>query len=696
MASDNTHTDEVSGLPNGAEPPKKRRGRPPKAKELEVRAKAQPKTKAEITEATDDLLIAPPPAPASENKVIPPLEDDDDDIGEQLFTPRLMPSTPRIPGIVGPGSASPAQMRQQAVLQQQKVNEDFEVTLAALEFEDGHHSVSVHRMEPEYDVTTGKRIAGYLEKFTRPVTFEEIRSKYGGGKYRFIIHGPGPLGRPTIKGNKLYEIAGDPIIPISHQRPAVNATPQTGIPESVSDIVEKAISTHEKTADRLSEENRELTREMKQMLVASINRGDGGLKEAMMQMIAEERKLSETRALEERRLQEQRLQAEREQSKETRNLLLSTMNKTDSNPNLQAVLVEERKLQEQRLSAEREERRHEQEAAERRHQQTLEMLRMQNEKQIEQMRLEQERVRAEAREASERARQQFELQLRQIEKQESQKSADALKMTEFMASLQAQQVQQMQAAQQTQLQQMQQFTQLEREFMMKQIDTLGKKDTGIDQMLKMKQLFDTLTGADNQSTDSKETWEKILDRINDSVPGIVAAAGLLRGAGQVQQVSNEQRVLPGSVAIVEEEEVAPPQIRRRRRRLQPPPVQQAGRPVSPPLASPEVQPQDEPVVYVPNDITEFVFPQEDTPVEQALEMLVRNIDLALQKEMGASDINEQVIKKFPPTVAALLANTDADTLVSILDVRAPATWRINSLDGQKKVRELHVLLASAR
>lgn len=679
-----------------ADPPKKRRGRPPKPKP-EVAAKPEPKAPAAV-------VSMPTPPPAPENKVIPPSldDDDDDDVGgEQLFTPRLVPSSlPRVPGVVtAPIPTSPAQLRQQAAMQQQKVNEDFEATLSALEFEDGHHSVSVHRMEPEYDTNNGKRIAGYLEKFTRPVTFEEIRSKYGGGKYRFIIHGPGPFGKPTIKGNKIYEIAGDPIMPASHQRPG-NQAPAPMIPEAVSEIVEKAISTHEKTADRLSEENRELSREMKQLLMATLNKGDGGLKETMMQMIAEERKLAETRALEERRLQEQRLAAEREQAKETRNLLLSMTNKPDPNANIQSILVEERRLQEQRLAAEREERRREQEAAERRHQQTLEMLRMQNEKQIEQMRIEQERVRAEAREASERARQQFELQLRQLEKQEAQKASDALKMTEFMASLQAQQVQQMQLAQQTQLQQMQQFTQLERDFMLKQIDTLGKKDNSIDQMLKLKQVMDVFTGSDKEPTDSKETWEKILDRINDSVPGIVAAAGLLRGTGQAQQAqAAEPRVLPGSVAVVEEEDVPEVRQNRRRRRRLPPSPMQAKRPVAPEPQAPQATPA-EPTVEVlsnlPNDLTEFTFPTADTPVEQSLELLVKNIDLALQRELDVIEINEQVVKKFPPTVGALIANTDSDTLISILDVRAPATWRINSLDGQKKVRDLHLLLVSAR
>jgi hypothetical protein len=603
-------------------------------------------------------------------------------------------------------------MRQQAIQQQQTVNDDFETHLSSLEFEGGHHSVTVHRVEPEFDTNSGKRIAGYLAKFTRAVTFEEIRSQYGGGKYRFVVHGPGAFGKPTIKANKVYEIAGDPILP----RSAAAAQSTQMLPDAVSDIVDKAISTHEKTADRLAVENRELTREMKQMLMATLNKGDGGLKDGMMQMITEERKLAEQRAaderrlqeqrvVEERRLQEQRLTAERQAAKETRDLLLSTMTKSEQSPQqLQSILMEERRLQEARMVSEREERRREQEASNRRHEQTLEMMRMQQEKQIEQMRIEQERVRSEARASEERARQQFELNLRQLEKQESHKETQAQKMTEFMSTLQNQQMQQMQAAQQMQLQQMQQFTSLERDFMLKQIDALSKKkeDTGIDQMLKFKQVFDTLTGKDEGGGgEQRETWEKIMDRINDSVPGIVAAAGLLRGSAPqaaAPQPVPQTRVLPGSIAVVDvddEDDRVPMQRRnpRRRRRLQPPPQ---ARTISPSVqTAPAVASPVREAVEAINDFTDFVFPQEDTPVEHSLEMIVKDIDLAIQRELSAREIDDQVIKKFPPTVAALVANTDVDTLLGVLEARSPSSWRINSLDGQQKVRELHALLAKA-
>ena len=661
--SEEIRVDSVAIAASLAPPPeatKKKRGRPPKKKKPE----------------------APPPV-TKENPMNPMLDDDDDDddlVEDQVFTPRV-PLPPMMP----PRAPLPsvANIRQQAFQQQQKVNDDFEAHLASLEFDDGHHSVTVHRVEPEIDSNTGKRIAGYLAKFTRAVTFEEIRSQYGGGKYRFIIHGPGPLGKSMIKANKVYEIAGDPILPRPQQQQQ-----QQGLSTAVSDIVDKAISTQEKQADRLAEENREL----KTMFMSTLNRGDGDFRSTMMQMMSEERKMQEARAAK-----------EREEAKEMRNLFLSSLTKAEQGPQqMQSVLLEERRLQEQRMLTEREERRREQDASERRHQQTLEMMRMQQEKQIEQMRIEQERVRSESRASEERARQQFELNLRQLEKQESQKETQAQKMTEFMSSLQNQQMQQMQAAQQMQLQQMQQFTSLERDFMLKQIDALSKKkeDTGIDQMLKFKQVFDTLTGKNEGGDESKETWEKIMDRVQDSVPGLVAAAGLLRGAPQQQQQQQQYagpRVMPGTVAVVEADEeteqMALPPRRPPVRRRRPPVTSQVKTTGSPPEKA--ATPAPAPIVEqnLANDYEDFVFPVESTPVELALEMLVKDIDLALQRDLGIVEIRDDVLSKFPKHIVGLLSNTDPDTLVSVLDSRAPGTWRINSLDGQKKVRELHTLLA---
>ena len=619
--------------------PKKKRGRPPKKKPEAL------------------------PPVTKDNHMNPMLDDEDDDddlVEDQVFAHRA-PLPPRAP------LPSVSNIRQQVFQQQQKVNDDFEAHLASLEFDDGHHSVTVHRVEPEIDTNTGKRIAGYLAKFTRAVTFEEIRSQYGGGKYRFIIHGPGPLGRSMIKANKVYEIAGDPILPRQQQQ----QQQQHGLSTAVSDIVDKAISTQEKQADRLAEENREL----KTLFMTSLNRGDGDFRSTMMQMMSEERKMQENRATK-----------ERDEAKEMRNLFLSSLTKAEQGPQqMQSVLLEERRLQEQRMIAEREERRREQESSERRHQQTLEMMRMQQEKQIEQMRIEQERVRSESKAAEERARQQFELSLRQLEKQESQKETQALKMTEFMSSLQSQQVQQMQMAQQTQLQQMQQFTQLERDFMIKQIDSFSKKDTGIDQMLKFKQVFDTLTGKNEGGDEAKATWEKIMDRVQDSVPGLVAAAGLLRGASTA----------PRTIAVVEadEDEQGTSYIPRRnmKRRKRPPVTSQAKVDDVPPVDVASAAPTKE--QNLPNDYEDFCFPLESTPVEMALEMLVKDIDLALQRDMDVVTIRDDVLSKFPKHIVGLLSNTDPDTLVSVLDARAPGTWRINSLDGQQKVRELHTLLA---
>lgn len=154
-------------------------------------------------------------------------------------------------------------------------------------------------------------------------------------------------------------------------------------------------------------------------------------------------------------------------------------------------------------------------------------------------------------------------------------------------------------------------------------------------------------------------------------------------------------MLPGTVAVVEDDDEVEATPRGPARRL---PPRRRKRPITQAEPSKTITPVEvEQPSEVPggsNDLLDFVFPAEDTPMEAALEMLVRDIDLALQRDLEVTAIRDDVVAKFPPHIVGLLVNTDADTLVSVLDTKAPATWRINSLDGQKKVRELHALLAS--
>lgn len=698
-------------------------------------------TKKKATRKKASMRNSSPPPDIAEvianARALPDFDDDDDD--EEVIAPRGFGR--RTPPM------SPTQMRNRAMQEMDKNNEEFETYLSSLEFDGGNHSVTVHRVEPEYDADTGKRIAGYLEKFNRAVTFEEIRSKYGGGKYRFIIHGPGAFGKPMVKANKVHEIAGDPIL-TGIRKSAAQVAPV--LPQGVETLVRDAISTSEKQVDRLMEENKNL----QQLMLASVIKKDDGLKEAVLSMQPQ----FQQQVLEERRLQDQRLLAEREERRREQERLQQIMleerrqveklaeerrreeaeyrrqaekkeaqereDRRREQERLQQIMLEERRLAEQRaeerLAAEREERRREKETEERRHREMLEMFKLQADREKEERRLELERVRIEQkeqaerekeerrvelervrleqREQAERAKQQFELQLKMLERQEQEKETRSMKWSEFQYAMQQQQMQMLQQMQQMQIATLQQSEKDKVAFLQTQMQMLQKKSDPFEDMMKVKQFMDLLSGNTSEG-DSRETWEKVLDRVSESVPGLVAAAGLMRGTtSEAKQLpaATEPAVLPGSVAVVDEGVVP---VRRRRRRVAArmpdeietdettaPTPQKTSSPAPTPAAAKNAP------VQPTNDLTEFAFPTEDMEPEQVLELLVKDIEVALRKEYTAKQIKEEVVDKFPEDMKALLSSLDASLIVSFLEDKAPSDWRINSLDGQRKIVQLHDLL----
>lgn len=668
-----------------------------------AKKKAAPKKKAPVRRDLSEAIAA------AQN--MPDFDDDD----EEVYVPRSR-GRPSMP------SLSPAQMRNRALQEHEKNNEEFETYLSSLEFDSGNHSVTVHRVEPEFDSDSGKRIAGYLEKFSRAVTFEEIRSKYGGGKYRFIIHGPGQFGKPVVKANKVHEIAGDPIL-VGIKK---SASSQGVLPQGVENLVRDAISTSEKQVDRLMEENKSL----QQLMFASALKKDDGLKEAVLAMQPQ----FQQQVLEERRLQEQRLASEREERRREQERLQQIMmeerrtaeraaeerrreeleyrrqlekkeqiereERRREQERLQQIMMEERrtaeKAAEARLEAEREERRREKEAEERRHREMIEMLKIQAEKEKEERRLELERIRLEQKEQAEQARQQFELQLKLMERQEQDKESRNMKWSEFQHAMQQQQMTMMQQMNQMQIQTLQQSEKDKVAFLQAQMQMLQKKTDPFEDMMKVKQVMDVLSGNTGDS-DGRETWEKVLDKLSEGVPGLVAAAGMMRGSsGEQKQLAakTQQGVLPGSIAVVDEGVVSSSrQARRaRRRRIE---EQKVEEPQKQAAKEPdEISTEEDTPTSSANDLEEdFVFPQGDSvDPEKALEMLVKNLEIALRKDFSAEQMKTEVIDGFPTEVRDFLCAFDASVIVEFLEDKAPSDWRINSLAGQKKIVELHRIL----
>ena len=600
--------------------------------------------------------------------------------------------------LASPGFRLPQRM------QQEKINanlSEYDEMLGSIDFDvSKNHKILLVRVKPEWDPVTGVRIAGYLEEFRRPVTPEEIRAKYGGGEYTLTLQGPAMpdgTGRLTPKRSKNIEIAGDPITGPTNRR---ISTPAQGSTKAADDaqlqLVKQVMESKEKDTQRLWAEQQE----MKKLLLHTMSKNDSGIKDVVATALTGGGDLRRE-LMEERRLQEERIRAERD----------------------------ERQRELDRLAAER---KRELEMTQAQHDKQLEIMRMQNERQLEQMRLENQRIMEEMRQRTTTESSASRDLLLFMQRMEAEKAATVQKQQElFLAQQQRQQelatqqaakqqeflLQQQMQGQQMLLAQMQSAQQTKEQFLMEMLkESRNKKDDFFSTMEKMQQ-FKKLMGSMNneEDEDKRERWEKVLDRVGEAAPGIVAVASSFlqsRAQPQASQAppTQQQRVLPGSVAVAEVELPAPPPPRR----LPPAPAPKAPTPKAKAAPKPSPVPAPKPAPAAPpapsvtstvldatkppeegaNPLTDFAFPSDGTSMVDSITLLVQNIDLAIQREYPAQRIYDEVVSKFPAEVLTVLKLASVDQMIEILEQRAPGSWIVNSLVGTKRIEELHAILVS--
>jgi hypothetical protein len=588
--------------------------------------------------------------------------------------------------------------------------------LASIDFDSSkNHRILLVRVKPEWDVASGKRLAGYLEEFRKPVTPEEIRAKHGGGEYTLTLQGPSGHdggGRIVFKKQKNIEISGDPIVPNS-PRSAASVAAAAAATKATEDsgqlaLVKQVMESKERDTQRLWAEQQDL----KKMLLQTMSKNDSGIKDVVATALNGGGDLRRE-MLEERRIQEERMRSDRE----------------------------ERQRELDRLASER---KRELEMAQATHERQLEMMRLQSERQIEQMRLEQQRMVEELRsrtaseatsgrdlllfmqkmesEKSATQQRQQEIFLMQQQKQQELATAQATKQQEFL-------LQQQMQGQQMLMSQMQSTQQTKETFLMEMIkESRGKKDDFFSTVEKMQQFKKLMGSLNGEEEDNRERWEKVLDRVGEAAPGIVAvASSFIQSRAQTQAQAPQQqqqeapqqsqRVLPGSVAYADVE-IPMPQLPPARKKKAPEPVAAAPKPSKPkaaPQAAPaklKAAPQAVAVAAAPkptmqtsavleatqpaqegaNTLENFAFPTDGLSLPEAIPLLVQNIDLAIQRNMPAQRIYDEVVSKFPLEVLTVLKLASADQMVEILEQRAPGSWIINSLVGTRKIEELHAIL----
>jgi hypothetical protein len=163
------------------------------------------------------------------------------------------------------------------------------------------------------------------------------------------------------------------------------------------------------------------------------------------------------------------------------------------------------------------------------------------------------------------------------------------------------------------------------------------------------------------------------------------------------QATADQRMLPGSVAVVEDIE-----------RMQ---AQVAGRPVAgvngpavidpnafptPQLAATEEEeaPQEEPVMQN-NDLTDFVPYPESGDNEEVLILLVKMLDLGIGRGLDVDALYDKCIVPMPPQQRAFLKMLPVDVISNFIENNVPESWPIRSLEGDEKLREIHEKVVAA-
>lgn len=618
-------------------------------------------------------VLAPPPAVAVPLAAVVPAKPPPKPRGRPPKDPSAPPKPRGRPPaqaqqrLGGPVSSSPNEViladafnKSMRTQKQSEDTDDLADTLTGLDFGTNKFKTTLSRVRPEF--VDGKPVAGYLGQFVHKLTAEEIKNTYGGGTYRVTVTGPKANGRSGVLATRQFDIAGE-ANPVNSNKKKEQVTSN---PESIPylSIVQDVL----KTKDAEAQQARLDAKEAQKQMFASMKNEGGGLKDILP-------------------------------------LLLSLQNPSS----LRDEMREERAAAERRMDQERENRRFEQEAQRQAHERQMEAMRQQHETALAAMKAEQQRLASEANNNVGRSESMFKDFLAMTEKNAAEKEARARENSTFLMTA----MQQQNASQMAGLQEMEK---MKSQFFMDQLKASKGNDefTGLDKLLKFKEVLGSLTGAGDG--DGRATWEKVLDRVGESAPGVLAAASMIfkQGAGGATtaavQPPPQQALLPapgvrpGTVAVVD----LPPVSNKRRRtspllkRDQP---QRQPVPQTPPpepqvleaevIPEPEVAPeQPEMVVDMPvqatveNDLVDFSFPAEGMDTEPVIHLLVKNIDLGIQKGYESDKLFDEVISKFPRGILELLKLTTPEQALTMLGQMAPQDWYINSPAGALMVKEL--------
>lgn len=680
-----------------------------------------PEDRVALQEAARDQLFVPPPEPEKEAP-------------RRRGRPAKVRETPLTTAARDRLDSLRLAQAEETASRQKALHDEFYDMMTSLDFGSSQHRIAVSRLTPEYDTLSGKRIVGHLETFPNVISPDEIRQKYGGGKYQLTLLGPKATGTGVvIKAKRTIEISGDPIIPEDPRVASKNAKQKEAEETSSTlDLVRSIVDAKDKDVNRAFEEARETKQLLLQTLASKNETTSSGLKDFLSAMsqssakekeaLLEERRLQEERnkkeleaRLEERRLQEDRLKQEREERRQELEMLrlqhekaLETMRMENQRvlAEMQAKTSREAEMSRELFLAMQKAETDRTAAQQRAESEKAMLAQQQHEKMMEMMRLENQRILAELQARSSQEAQSSKEMLVFMQKMESEKTAQAQKQQEFA-------LQQQMQNQQMLMSQMQQIDQTKTSLLMEALKEAKSRtdDTAgmLEKLVTMKQAFSALT----TEPDNREPYEKFLDKAGEMAPGLVAAISSMRGSGSASSntaattTPAQPRVAPNSVAVVDlppapaQRALPADTARKKRPNLPKRPeetqkAQMRENPSTPPVAENKKEDTVQEVAATQSEtaMNEFVYPEENLDLETSIKMFVQNMEIALHRDMPVKEFYEQVAVKFPQGVLSLLKLTTSDKCVEVLEQMAPDDWMINTPAGTQYVEELHEVLTS--
>lgn len=575
-----------------------------------------------------------------------PAEDEEDLLLEPMFprrgrppraAPEILHVSPRPRGVRGPRSLTSEQMEMNGgVLNkarefQDNAYQEVDTLLASLNFASRRYEVRVSRLEPDTD-ENGVTCTGLLQTYRQHVTVDQIQQKFGGGVYEIKIFGPHPTtGRPGIIKSETFPIAGLPKPMPSHR--ADNDKSRSDTSEVLRAITESNERNQQRVVELL-ERNRdapsvvqELLPVLAPLLEKLLSKNDQST-QAIVELQREERRAEERRRDDEKKADEEHRREEREERRRDEDLR-----------RLEDQKIDDRRREDERR-AESDRREHIREERERaREERAAELMRLKEEREA-------DRARALA-EAAEKQRQHE----RDLAAQNDRAKQDHQRTQEYMSVM--------------------------HDLFASKSESSGVKQI-VEQLLMLKNLQGTLTASDEEQTSFDKFTEGFQNVVSTVMPVVQQIAAARKPVAVAPQPATQQPFYAPKPLLVD--------LGPQRPALTMSNVAQEQAQAQQGQQGQQAQQGQQVETILSNDLIEFAFPTEADDMNMSGLLLLKNVDLAVQRNMTPQHIVETILEPFEqlaPMVTAMMSGMTTEQLLGFITANVPSAWALMSPKGEE-------------